>query len=48
LSHSRKVGLAKVVKTDQKLVTRWRELRGKIKTGPKIVERTDLVQSLPS
>ena len=42
MSHSLKVGLAKVIKTDQKLVTRWKEVRGKIKTGQEMVKRTDL------
>ena len=42
--NSLKVGLAKVIKTDQKLVTRWKEVRGKIKTGQERVKRTDLVK----
>ena len=42
MSHSLKVGLAKVTKTDQKLVTRWKEVRGKIKTGQEMLKRTDL------
>ena len=44
MSHSLKLGLAKVLKTDQKLVTRWKEVRGKIKTGQERVKRTDLVK----
>ena len=39
MSHSLKLGLAKVLKTDQKLVT-----KGKIKTGQERVKRTDLVK----
>ena len=42
MSHSFKVGQAKVSKTDQKLVTRWKEVRGNIKTRQEMVKRTDL------
>jgi len=40
--HSLKVGIAKVIQTDQKLVVRWKEVRAKIKTGQEMVRRTDL------
>ena len=44
MSHSLKVWLAKVKKTDQKLVMRWKEVRGKIKTGQEMVRRMDLAR----
>jgi midasin len=42
MSHSLMVGQAMVIKTDQKLVMRWKEVRGNIKTGQEMVKRTDL------
>ena len=31
-----------MIKSDQKLVMRWKEVRGEIKTGQKTVKMTDL------
>ena len=44
MSNSLKVGLAKVIKAYQKLVTRWKEMRGKIKNRQEMVKRTDLAK----
>ena len=44
MSHSLKVRLAKVIKAYQKLVTRWKEMRGKIKNRQEMVKRTDLAK----
>ena len=44
MSHSLNVGLAKDIKAYQKLVTRWKEMRGKIKNRQEMVKRTDLAK----
>ena len=44
MSNSLKVGLAKVIKAYQKLLTRWKEMRGKIKNRQEMVKRTDLAK----
>ena len=40
ISHS--LRWPKMIKSDQKLVMRWKEVRGEIKTGQKTVKMTDL------
>ena len=40
--HTLKVGMSKVTKTDEEVARRWKEIRGKIKTGQEMIRRTDL------